>query len=245
MKRVMIIGATSAIAGACAREWARRGARLFLVARDGEKLHTIAGDLIVRGTDVSVTLLDVEDMERYPIVLAEATAFLGGIDIVLIAHGSLPSQEQCERDVRYAVKEFTINATSVIALMTVIANHLLAQGYGAIGVISSVAGVRGRASNYLYGSAKATVSAFCEGLRVRLHRQRISVTDIRPGFIESPMTAHLPLPKVLVVSPNSIARRMICAIESGTPVVYVPTFWALIMFIIRHLPSWLFTRLKL
>lgn len=245
MRRVMIIGATSAIAGACAREWARRGARLFLVARDSEKLQVIAGDLMVRGTTLSTTLLDVQDIDRYPIVLAEATAFLEGIDVVVIAHGTLPSQERCERDVYYVLQELSVNATSVVALLTVVANHLQAQGHGAIGVISSVAGVRGRASNYLYGSAKATVSTFCEGLRVRLRRCGISVTDVRPGFIDSPMTAHLPLPKALVVSPDSIAKRMVGAIERGAPVVYVPAFWAPIMFVIRHLPNWLFNRLKL
>lgn len=246
MKRILIVGATSAIATACARRWARTGARLHLVGRDPDKLEAVAADLSVLGAaQVSCFQMEATDLAAHPAMLETALAALGEIDIALIAHGSLPDQPACQADAVLAAREFEVNAISVIALLTLLGNRMEAQRHGALAVISSVAGDRGRASNYVYGSAKAAVQAFCEGLGARLFPAGISVTDIRPGFVATPMTAELTLPAALVARPEAIAPRIVKAIEQGRPVVYVPGWWALIMLVIRSLPRPLFKRLKL
>ena len=246
MKRILILGATSAIATACARRWARQGAQLHLVGRDAAKLEAVAADLRVLGASaVTSATLEATQLSAHPACLAEAVAQLGQVDIVLIAHGSLPDQAACQADGALAAREFELNATSVISLLTLAANLLESQRYGALAVITSVAGDRGRPSNYLYGSAKAAVQAFCEGLRGRLFPVGVSVTDIRPGFVATPMTAHLALPAALVATPEAIAPRIVGAIEAGRAVVYAPGWWAWIMLAIRLLPRPLFKRLKL
>lgn len=246
MKRVLIIGATSAIATACARLWAVRGDSLFLVGRDGEKLDLLARDLSVRGASaVHQYRMDATDVAAHVAMTGAAVEALEEIDVVLIAHGTLPDQRACEADVSLTLREFDTNGTSVIALLTALANLLERQGHGAIGVITSVAGDRGRRSNYVYGSAKAAVSVFCEGLRARLFRAGVSLTDIRPGFVATPMTHGLPLPPMLVSRPATVARRIVAGIERRSDVLYAPAYWALIMLVIRSMPRRIFKRLKL
>lgn len=249
MKRILILGATSAIATACARVWAGRGAALFLVARDPVRLAAVAADLRARGaTAIASVTMDANAIAAHRAMLDAAFGGWGegkGVDLVLIAHGTLPDQSVVERDAVHAVAEFATNATSVIALLTDIANRMVLRQHGAIGVITSVAGDRGRPSNYVYGSAKAAVSAFCEGLRARLFREGVTLTDIRPGFVASPMTQGLPLPAPLVAQPEAIAPRIVAAIERGRDVVYVPAFWRLVMFAVRNLPRAVFKRIRL
>lgn len=245
MKRILIIGATSAIAAECARLWAAKGAAFMLAGRNADKLAAVADDLRVRGAAQLHTFqLDADDVSRHAALLA-ATQQLGDIDIALIAHGVLPDQAACEADPALVVAQFTTNATSQLALLTALATVFEKQQHGALAVITSVAGDRGRPTNYAYGSAKAAVSAFCEGLRARLFKSHVSVTDIRPGFIATPMTAHLQLPSALVAQPADIAPRIVAAIERGTDVVYTPAFWWLILFVVRYLPGFIFKRMKL
>ena len=246
MKRVLIIGATSAIAGACARNWGDQGASLFLVGRDVEKLQALADHLSVVGTsEVGTWQMDATDLSSHRAMLAAAVQALGGIDIVLIAHGTLPDQVVCQGNAVLTLREFSTNGTSVIALLTTLANHFERQGYGAIGVITSVAGDRGRPSNYVYGSAKAAVSVFCEGLRARLFKVGVSLTDIRPGFVATPMTRGLALPALLVAQPEAVARRIVAGIERKSDVLYLPPFWAAIMMVIRNIPQCIFKRTNL
>lgn len=246
MKRVLIIGATSAIATACARIWSAEGGRLFLVARNEEKLEALASDLIVRGAEsIGTFLMSAEDTPRHDEMLRAASMALGRIDVALIAHGTLPDQRACEADSGLALREFATNGTSVLALLTILANEFEQQRGGAIGVITSVAGDRGRPSNYVYGSAKAAVSVFCEGLRARLFKAGASLTDIRPGFVATPMTQGLPLPASLVVQPEVVARRIVAGIDRKKDVVYAPAFWRLIMLAIRCIPRSIFKRMKL
>ena len=246
MKRILIIGATSAIAAACARLWAAQGACLFLVGRDDAKLEAIAADLLVRGAAaVHHWQMDANDLPGHPAMIEAGVRALGGIDLVLIAHGTLPDQAACEADAGLALREFATNGSSVIALLTVLANQFEKQRSGAIAVITSVAGDRGRPSNYLYGSAKAAVSAFCEGLRPRLFKLGVSLTDIRPGFVATPMTQGLPLPAALVAQPDAVARRIVAGIDRKADVLYAPAFWALIMAIIRNIPQSVFKRMTL
>ncbi|MEG3191456.1 SDR family oxidoreductase [Lysobacter sp. D1-1-M9] len=246
MKRVLIIGATSAIAGACARLWAAGGAHLFLVGRDAEKLESLAADLSVRGASaVHRRQMDANDVPAHLAMVDAAVQALGGFDIALVAHGTLPDQAACQADADLTLREFTTNGTSVIALLTVLANQFERQRSGAIGVITSVAGDRGRPSNYVYGSAKAAVSVYCEGLRARLFKAGVSLTDIRPGFVATPMTQGLPLPALLVAQPNTIARLIVAGIERRADVLYAPAFWLYLMMIIQGIPRAVFKRMAL
>lgn len=246
MKRVLIIGATSAIATACARLWAEQGSELFLVARNREKLEQTSADLKARGAKtVTLYCMDATDLAAHPDMLENCLSAMQQIDIALIAHGTLPDQKVCEQDVTVALQELNNNGTSVIALLTLLANQFETQRCGNLAVISSVAGDRGRPSNYLYGTAKAAVSTFCEGLHARLFKVGVHVMTIKPGFVDTPMTQGLPLPAVLVAKPEQVARSIIAGIERKVAILYTPGFWKVIMWVIKFLPSAIFKRMSL
>jgi decaprenylphospho-beta-D-erythro-pentofuranosid-2-ulose 2-reductase len=246
LKKILIIGATSAIAEACARRFATRGDALFLVARNAEHLRVVAADLAVRGAMRAETAtLDVADFSAHERVLDTAARQLGGIDIVLIAHGTLSDQAQCQTSVDALRHEFDVNAVSTMALLTLLANRLEAQRHGTLAVISSVAGDRGRQSNYAYGSAKAAVTAFLAGLRQRLAKANVDVLTIKPGFVDTPMTAGIANKGALWAQPDAIAAGIVKAIERRRNIVYLPWFWRWIMLVIRHIPEPLFKKLKL
>lgn len=243
MPRVLIIGATSAIAESTARLYAQRGARLFLTGRDEARLQAIAADLAVRGaTAVHVHRLDSNEIDRHAGMLDAAWTMLGDVDVVLVAYGTLPDQAACETDVALALREFVTNGTSVIALATDLAQRLRAPA--TLAVISSVAGDRGRATNYLYGSAKAAVSTFMSGLRQRLHGSGVNVLTIKPGFVDTPMTRSF-RKGALWASPDRIARGIVSAVDVRRSVAYLPWFWAGIMLVIMHIPETIFRRIKL
>ena len=245
MKRVLIIGATSAIAEAAARQWAVQGASLFLVGRQAGRLDNIAADLRVRGAKQALTFaMDATDHAAHEAMLAAAQSALGGVDVVLIAHGTLPDQKACEASVELALREIDTNGLSVIALATRLANLMEAQGSGTIAVISSVAGDRGRQSNYVYGAAKGMVTRFLQGLRNRLAKKGVQVLTIKPGFVDTPMTADFKK-GALWAQPEDVARGILTAIEKGKDEVYLPGFWRLIMLIIRHIPERIFKKLSL
>ncbi|QWT18703.1 SDR family oxidoreductase [Bacillus sp. NP157] len=245
MQRVLIIGATSAIAEATARIYAERGSRLHLVARTPARLDTVVEDLRIRGAaDVGRDALDINDLGRHAAVLDSAWAALGDVDVVLVAHGTLPDQKACETSVDTAMAEFATNATSTIALLTLLAQRMEGAGHGSIAVISSVAGDRGRASNYLYGSAKAAVSTFCSGLRQRLSRRGVDVVTIKPGFVDTPMTREFKK-GALWAKPDAVAAGIVKAIDKRKPVAYLPWFWFVIMTIIRSVPEFIFKRVSL
>lgn len=245
MKNILILGATSAIATACARRWCEGGARFHLVGRTAEKLRQVADDLSVRGALVKTYELDLNVLESHAGLMLEAFEWLGRIDVVLIAHGTLPNQKACEQDAELAIHEFTSNGLSVISLLTHLANPMEAQGSGSIGVISSVAGDRGRPSNYLYGSAKGAVSIFCSGLRARLFKTGVNLTTIKPGFVDTPMTKGLPLPGILVATPDQVAADIVKAIDSGKNVLYTRWFWRYIMLAIIHIPDRIFRKMNI
>lgn len=242
---ILIIGATSAIATATARRYAQQGARLYLLARDTERLETLSRDLKVRGAAASdYATFDANDFSRQEPVLQAAHAALGDIDAVLIAHGTLGDQRACELDVTRTLQELNTNAVSVISLLTLLANLFEQQKKGAIVVISSVAGDRGRQSNYVYGTAKGAVTIFLQGLRNRMFRHGVSVVTIKPGFVDTPMTASFKK-GLLWAKPEAIAHGIEKAISSKSTVVYLPFFWRYIMMIIKSIPESLFRKLKL
>ena len=246
MKKIVIIGATSAIATACARLWAKDDAAFYLVGRDHTKLQQSADDLKARSSsDVHTDVIELCDFESHEAMLERCFSALEEIDIALIAHGTLPDQAACEQDMNIAIEEFTSNGLSTIALLTPLANRMEQQGHGTIAVISSVAGDRGRQSNYLYGAAKASVTTFCEGLRARLFKRGVHVLTVKPGFVDTPMTQGLPLPGLLVSSPDKVARCIVKGVSRGSNSIYTPFYWSMIMLIIRTIPTFIFKRLSL
>ncbi|RKZ36683.1 MAG: short-chain dehydrogenase [Gammaproteobacteria bacterium] len=245
MRKILIIGATSAIAQATAKLFAQQHHALFLVGRDADKLEAIAADLKVRGAhQVDYTTLDLNEFDKHSAMLEEAYTRLEGLDTVLIAHGILDDQKAGEQDYAKAEQALRTNFLSVVSLLTPIANRLEKQHYGCIAVISSVAGDRGRQSNYIYGTAKGALTLFLQGLRNRLHPANVCVLTIKPGFVDTPMTASLKK-GALWAEPESIARGIYRAIEKRKNSVYLPWFWWIIMTVIRHIPEPIFKRMKL
>jgi len=243
--RVLVLGATSAMAQACARLWAARGAELFLVARKAERLAAVAADLSVRGAGrVETRTADLDVLAGHAALLAEAWAQLGSLDVVLIAHGLLADSEACERDAALAAQVLHTNFASAASLAQGAALRLAEQGRGTLVAISSVAGDRGRQSNYAYGAAKGGLSIFLEGLRNRMFRRGVRVLTVKPGFVDSPMTAHL-AKNALFASAETVGRAVVRAVDRGRDRLYVPGFWMPVMLLIRHLPEVLFKRLRL
>jgi len=245
MRRVLILGAGSAIAEHTARLFASRGDRLLLVARNAQRLKTIADDLRVRGAeDCDYRVAELADSSQHAELLREASAQLGGLDIVLIAYGTLGHQQAGEADFNFALSELQNNCLSVLSLLTLLANQLQQQGHGCLAVISSVAGDRGRQSNYIYGTAKGALSIFLQGLRNRLYKSGVQVLTIKPGFVDTPMTKDFEK-GALWVKPEVIARGILKAVDRRRDVVYVPFFWRYIMLIIKLIPESVFKRLSL
>ena len=244
MQKILIVGATSAIAEATARHFAARGDRLFLAGRNAQRLQAIADDLRVRGAGaVAVEALDCNDFERHAPLLDHAEQALGGLDIALIAHGTLPDQQQVQDSVPLSQRELRTNGLSVIALCTLLAPRFEQRKAGAIAVISSVAGDRGRASNYVYGAAKAMVSTYLSGLRQRLLRSGVQVLTVKPGFVDTPMTRDFPKGP-LWASADAVAEGIVRALDRRDTVVYLPGFWRLIMWIIRSVPERVFVKMR-
>ncbi len=242
MQRILIIGATSAIAEAVARRYASRAATIHLLGRREERLQAIAQDLGTRGARASFSRLDVNALDTHADVLDEAIRQLGGVNVVLLAHGTLPDQSACDASPALALQEFATNGTSTIALCAALVPRL--QSGATLAVISSVAGDRGRASNYVYGSAKAAVSAYLSGLGQALRPSGINVLTIKPGFVDTPMTASF-RKGPLWAKPEQVAAGIVRAIDARKAVAYLPRFWWAIMLLIKSIPESVFRRIKL
>ena len=245
MQKVLIIGATSAIAQEVAKLYANSGSQLYLVARNSEKLEQVAQDLNVRGASaVSTYSCDLTDITCHDEILCDVDKVFGDIDIILIAHGTLPEQKECESSIDKTLQELKINMISVVSLLTVLGNYFEKQGKGCIAVISSVAGDRGRQSNYIYGAAKGGLTIFLQGLRNRLSKSGVCVLTIKPGFVITPMTKNFKK-GILWAQPQQVAKAIVSAIQKRKNVVYVPWFWRWIMLVIRIIPENIFKRMSL
>lgn len=244
--RIAIFGATSAIAHACARRWAGRGAKFVLVGRNPARLADHAADLRVRGAaEVEVVVADLDAPSCFEATVAQCTQLLGGLDIALVAQGVLPDQRHCETSVDATLAALNTNGVHVVALCGVLGNQFAAQGQGTLAVIGSVAGDRGRQSNYVYGAAKGLVERYLQGLRNRLAPLGAQVLTIKPGFVDTPMTAHIQPKGLLWAQPDAVAVRILKAVAQRKDVVYVPGVWRVIMGLIGAIPEGLFKRLKL
>ena len=242
---VAIFGATSAIAQSVARIYAAEGARFFLAGRNEEHLQAVAEDLRVRGAcDVHVETADLALIETCAPLCDAATRALGVIDVALVAHGTLPDQALCERDPAALRDALAVNFTSYACLLTQLANAMEAQGRGSLVAIGSAAGDRGKRRNYIYGAAKSGIATLQEGLMGRLARAGVRVTLVKPGFVDTPMTAAF-AKGPLWISSERAGRIIVRAIRKGTTTVYVPWFWRWIMAVLRVVPQRLFSRLDL
>jgi short-subunit dehydrogenase len=227
------------------RELAKSGARICLVGRREEALTAGAADLRVRGASaVEAIALDADDIARHRQVMDTAWAKWSGFDIALLAWGVLPDQARAQASVEETLASFDTNARSVLALLTDLANRFESQRHGVIGVISSPAGDRGRASNYVYGAAKAAVTNFASGLRHRLVPAGVRVVTILPGFVDTPMTRSF-RKGALWAQPERVATDIVRALKHRNGVLYTPWFWRWIMLLVIHVPQRLFLRTKL
>ena len=240
---VVVVGATSAVAQAAIRIWAQRGMELTLIARNSSELERIAADARVRGAPAVATV--VGDLTHTSFITATVSA-MNVPRIALVAYGSLTDSARADSDATYLASELNANFTGAALWAQSLAERMAADSAsgGMIAVISSVAGDRGRGSNHAYGAAKAGLTAFCSGLRARMAARRVHVVTIKPGFIDSPMTAHIAKKGVLWATPETIATGIINGIDNKRDVVYLPGFWRLIMLIITHVPEGIFKRLK-
>lgn len=245
MTKILLIGATSAIARATARCFAAKGAALFLVARNGTLLETIAEELRRCGaSQVETAVMDVLEYHRHDSLATQAAERLGGLDLAIIAHGTLPNQKACESSFEVTRRELEVNELSVISLLTSLGNYFETMRSGTLVVFSSVAADRGRQSNYVYCAAKSAVTVFLQGLRNRLHRAGVSVVTLKIGRVDTPMTAGFKK-GILWAQPGKVAAGICKAIERRSDVAYVPPYWRGVMMIIKAIPEVSFKRLRM
>ena len=248
MKRIIVIGATSAIAQAYARHISlKQDSSFVLVGRNEAQLNIVAQDLVARNPRNEVTI-ECGDLES-PSFVQEVTSRAvsqAPVDIVLIAQGVLPDQSAIQNSPNMLAESISINATSPAMFADKFATLLAGQtNESVIGIIGSVAGDRGRKSNYSYGAAKAFIETYSRGLQHRLLGTGVQVLLIKPGPVYTPMTAHLQGKLKGMASTQSVALEIDRAISSRKPTLYTPRKWALIMFVIRSIPAAIFNKLNL
>jgi len=240
-ERIVIFGATSAIAAEVARVYAARGGRLFLVGRDAGKMAQVKAAL---GASVAgFELADLTEGARSPSLVERAHHALGGIDIVVIAHGLLGDQQESEQDLDEARRILEANFLSVVGLVIPVANYFEARGGGHLAVLGSVAGDRGRPRNYTYGAAKGAVALYLQGVRARLGGSGVGVHLLKLGPVVTPMTVNHKK-NILFARPPTVAAAIVRAIDAGKAEAYVPWFWRFIMAIVRAVPDPLFRRIR-
>jgi decaprenylphospho-beta-D-erythro-pentofuranosid-2-ulose 2-reductase len=245
-RRVAIFGATSDIAFAVCRIFAERGVRFVLVGRDLHTLEMAADDLRVRGAaQVNIREADFTKTSELQAVAHDAWDALGNLDLALVAFGTLPDQTASEEDNRLAEQALLINFVSPVLLCNALLRKFRAQGSGTIAVITSVAGDRGRQSNFLYGAAKGGLQRYLQGLRHRLFTKNVQVLDVRPGFVMTKMTAAMEQGGPLWTSADRVANDIVAAIEAKRAVLYTPWFWRLVMIGVRNIPAPFFHRTSL
>lgn len=243
-RRILLVGATSAIATAMCELYAKRGDLVCLAARNRLRAQVVADELSARhGAIFPCVSFDAMDSGAPTRVMAEAVAILGWLDVVIVAHGSLPSDERPLQE-HHIAESVMVNGLSVITLLECATRYFAIHAGGTVAVISSVAGDRGRGSNYIYGASKSLVSAYASGLGQRLKRTNVKVVVIKPGLVDTPMTAGRKK-GLLWSTPAVVAAIAVKAIDRGTPVVYAPRFWQPIMWLIKLIPERVFRRLPL
>lgn len=243
-RKIVIIGATSSIAEHCARAWLEtEAADVTLIGRDPSRLEPVAADLAVRSpaSHIRVRAGDLMD----PVFVqtsVQTVADEGGVDIALIAHGHLPDQQGCQQDLRQCADALMINAVSPVLWAQALSMSMERLGRGTLIVIGSVAGDRGRKSNYVYGAAKGLVERCVEGMQHRFANTGVRVVLVKPGPTDTPMTAALKRQGARLAPVKVVADAIVRGATRGSPVIYAPGLWRWIMLVIRLLPRTLFHR---
>lgn len=245
MKKILIFGATSLIAEKCCKIWAKKNYELFLVGRDLDRLKIISTDLKIRySTKINIFQSDLIEIKNHEKCFLAALKILKKFDIILLAHGSLSNEDKARNEIDYALEELELNALSFISLLILASKYLEITGGGIIALLSSVAGERGKSSNYLYGSAKSMINTYCSGMRQWYFNSNISIVTINLGFVDTPMTKNFKK-NFLWSSADKVAAKIIKAIDKKRDIVYIPKFWFIILFIIKAIPENIFKRIKL
>jgi short-subunit dehydrogenase len=247
-KKIVILGATSTIAKHCARFWAQeQPIDLTLVGRDLDRIKRVAADLKVRSPQSEIQILQAEFLDPTAIqTTVDSIVAHGEVDVTLIAHGSLPEQTKCQNDLLASREALEINGVSPVLYAEAFSKHMAKINHGVIALIGSVAGDRGRKSNYVYGAAKGLVTRYAQGLQHRFAKTKVKVVLIKPGPTDTPMTASLKdQSSVKLASVEDVARQIVKGIAAGKTVIYAPKKWLLIMTIIRLLPSFLFNKMDI
>ncbi len=246
-QRIVIVGATSVMAEHCARLWLQQGsAELLLLGRDQVRLQRVAADLAVRSPQSIIDVRVADFMDAATIdTTVQALCQERVPDLVLIAHGSLPQQQVCQQDLRALREALEVNGISPVLFAEAFAARMQQAGRGTLVVIGSVAGDRGRKSNYVYGAAKGLVTRYVQGLQHRFAGSGVKVVLVKPGPTATPMTAHLAGEGPALAPVEDVAKAIVEGVAKGRLVVYAPGKWWLIMMVIRHLPTFVFNRMDI
>jgi decaprenylphospho-beta-D-erythro-pentofuranosid-2-ulose 2-reductase len=245
MKKIIVLGATSGIALEVQRQLACQGRELILVGRSSQRLAEIRADLVIRGARQVLTYCaDLSSIQEHAAVFDFARRAFPGFDTVLLAYGSMHNQKNSEASVDVLLEELQVDFVSAAAILTLFAADLERRRTGCLAAITSVAGDRGRRSNYVYGSAKGGLSLFLQGLRSRLHPAGVRVITIKPGPARTAMTDHLPN-SAGFADPKQVARDIVRALERRSPdVLYTPRIWRYLMTAVQQIPEGIFKRLS-
>lgn len=246
-KRIVIVGATSVIAEECARLWVQNAqVEMILIGRDADRTERVAEDLRVRSPKSTINVLIGNFIEPAAIQrIVDSIALEEAVDIVLIAHGSLPDQAACQDSLVLGSDALIVNGVSPVLFAEAFAGHMQRANKGTLGIIGSVAGDRGRKSNYVYGAAKGLVTRYAQGLQHRVAKTAVNVVLIKPGPTDTPMTAHLKNGGAKLANAEVVAHSIVNGMGKGSVMVYAPVKWALIMMVIRHLPNFVFNKLDI
>ncbi len=245
-KRILVAGASSAIAAECLRNWSREPVHALLVGRSEGKLQAQVDDLRVHSPDSTfdTAVIDLLDPRAIAATVGDF-AQSGAIDIALVAQGVLGEQQACQRSLELLADTYRINSLSPILFAEALAAEMERAGRGCLGIIGSVAGDRGRRSNYAYGAAKAALDRYAQGLQHRFAGTGVKVCLIKPGPTATPMTDHLVGSGPSLAPVEAVAALITAGMARGRAVIYAPRRWALIMLVIRHLPRFVFNRLDI
>lgn len=246
-QKIVVVGATSAIAEHCARIWVSESPSVMvLLGRDQRRTEAVAQDLRVRSplSEVIINVIDFEDSRQIQ-EWVDQVCESGVPDIVLIAHGSLPDQQACQKDLNLNQQVLHLNGISAVQFAEAFAGHMEKANKGKLAIIGSVAGDRGRKSNYVYGAAKGLVTRYAQGLQHRFAKSGVQVTLIKPGPTDTPMTVSLKEKGAALASVEDVSSAIVKGVDSGAPTLYVPGKWKLIMLVIMHLPGFVFNKLNI
>ncbi|MCX7880487.1 MAG: SDR family NAD(P)-dependent oxidoreductase [Ignavibacteria bacterium] len=245
MEKILVLGAYSGIAQQVLYNFAKEGPFFFLVGKDYEKLKIVGDHLKVLGANsVHLEPFDMNKLESHEELFAKSLSVMGSVDILFISYGILSKQSEVERNTNQLLENYFTNAISVVHFISKVLGYFRARNEGTIAVVTSVAGERGRKSNFYYASAKSSVDVFLQGLRHSLSNTNVSVVTIKPGVVDTPMTRELER-KFLVASSKKVGKDIYDAIKSKKKLVYTPWYWRYIMLVIRNLPDFIFNKLDI